>query len=200
MWGRAGRRGRGLAVYVAGEDALDQFFCRHPDEFLSRPVEAAILDPESPEIYAEHLICAAHEAPLTEADEPILGAGMAPRTRRAHRGGISARAGEGLCSEPGRRLSGGARRAPVGVGGQLRADRRELRRAPRHDRGGAGVRHRARGGDLPAPGALVPGPRAGPQRSPRAARAVHRRLLHADQAREHDLHRAPASSSARCSA
>ncbi|MDX6682934.1 MAG: box helicase protein, partial [Solirubrobacteraceae bacterium] len=28
MWGRAGRRGRGLAVYVAGEDALDQFFCR----------------------------------------------------------------------------------------------------------------------------------------------------------------------------
>ena len=37
MWGRAGRRGRGLAVYVAGEDALDQFFCRHPDEFLERP-------------------------------------------------------------------------------------------------------------------------------------------------------------------
>ena len=35
MWGRAGRRGRGLAVYVAGEDALDQFFCRHPDEFLA---------------------------------------------------------------------------------------------------------------------------------------------------------------------
>src|SRR5215218_6766454 len=45
MWGRAGRRGRGLAVYVAGEDALDQFFCRHPDEFLDRPVENAILDP-----------------------------------------------------------------------------------------------------------------------------------------------------------
>src|SRR5262249_53105229 len=47
MWGRAGRRGRGLAVYVAGEDALDQFFCRHPDDFLNRPVEAAILDHES---------------------------------------------------------------------------------------------------------------------------------------------------------
>ena len=30
MWGRAGRRQRGLAVYVAGQDALDQFFCRHP--------------------------------------------------------------------------------------------------------------------------------------------------------------------------
>jgi DEAD/DEAH box helicase domain-containing protein len=74
MWGRAGRRGRGLAVYIAGEDALDQFFCRHPDDFLSRPVEAAILDPGSSEIYAEHLLCAAHEAPLSEADEPTLGA------------------------------------------------------------------------------------------------------------------------------
>jgi DEAD/DEAH box helicase domain-containing protein len=53
MWGRAGRRGRGLAVYIAGEDALDQFFCRHPTEFLAKPVEAAILDPQSPEILAE---------------------------------------------------------------------------------------------------------------------------------------------------
>jgi DEAD/DEAH box helicase domain-containing protein len=41
-------RERGLAVYVAGEDALDQFFARHPEEFLERPVEAAILDHESP--------------------------------------------------------------------------------------------------------------------------------------------------------
>jgi DEAD/DEAH box helicase domain-containing protein len=73
MWGRAGRRGRGLAVYIAGEDALDQFFCRHPDEFLQRPVESAILDPHSPEIYAEHLLCAAHEAPLSATDEEILG-------------------------------------------------------------------------------------------------------------------------------
>jgi DEAD/DEAH box helicase domain-containing protein len=73
MWGRAGRRGRGLAVYVAGEDALDQFFCRHPSEFVGRAVEAAILDPHSPEIYAEHLLCAAHEAPLTDSDAPILG-------------------------------------------------------------------------------------------------------------------------------
>ncbi len=75
MWGRAGRRGRGLALYVAGEDALDQFFCRHPEEFLTRPVEAAILDAHSPEIYGEHLICAAHEAPLTDEDEPFLGSG-----------------------------------------------------------------------------------------------------------------------------
>jgi DEAD/DEAH box helicase domain-containing protein len=74
MWGRAGRRDRGLAVYIAGEDALDQFFCRHPDEFLARPVEAAILDPFNPEIHREHLLCAAHEAPLTEPDAATLNA------------------------------------------------------------------------------------------------------------------------------
>ncbi|HEY2768531.1 MAG TPA: DEAD/DEAH box helicase [Solirubrobacteraceae bacterium] len=73
MWGRAGRRGRGLAVYVAGEDALDQFFCRHPDEFLQRPVEAAILDHESPQIYLSHLLCAAFEGPLGSEDAEYLG-------------------------------------------------------------------------------------------------------------------------------
>jgi DEAD/DEAH box helicase domain-containing protein len=78
MWGRAGRssverRGRGLAVYVAGEDALDQFFCRHPEEFLQRPVEAAILDHESPLIYRQHLLCSAHEGPLSHDDAEFLG-------------------------------------------------------------------------------------------------------------------------------
>lgn len=74
MWGRAGRRGRGLAIYVAGEDALDQFFCRHPDEFLERPVEAAILDPDNEQLYATHLLCAAHEGPLSYEDEHLFGA------------------------------------------------------------------------------------------------------------------------------
>ena len=73
MWGRAGRRGQGLAVYIAGEDALDQFFCRHPDEFLERPVEAAILDHENPSIHLAHLLCAAFEGPLSGADAEILG-------------------------------------------------------------------------------------------------------------------------------
>jgi DEAD/DEAH box helicase domain-containing protein len=73
MWGRAGRRGRGLALFLAGEDALDQFFCRHPDEFLERPVEAAILDHESPLIYRQHVLCAAHEGPLSREDGEFLG-------------------------------------------------------------------------------------------------------------------------------
>ena len=73
MWGRAGRRGTGLALYVAGDDALDQFFCRHPNEFLERPVEAAILDHTSEEIHLAHLAAAAYELPLTGEDADVFG-------------------------------------------------------------------------------------------------------------------------------
>ena len=73
MWGRAGRRRTGLAVYVAGADALDQFFCRHPEEFLDRPVESAILDHESEEIHLAHLCAAAYELPLSPGDEEFFG-------------------------------------------------------------------------------------------------------------------------------
>ena len=64
MWGRAGRRSEGIALYVAGEDALDQFFCRHPEEFLARPVEAAILDHANERVQTQHVLAAAYEAPL----------------------------------------------------------------------------------------------------------------------------------------
>ena len=83
QWGRAGRRGRGLAVYVAGEDALDQFFCRHPDEFLDRPVENAILDHENEQIHAAHILCAAHEGPLVPTDGEYLGAALEDDRRAA---------------------------------------------------------------------------------------------------------------------
>ncbi|TMK58534.1 MAG: DEAD/DEAH box helicase [Actinobacteria bacterium] len=82
MWGRAGRRRLGLAVYVAGQDALDQFFCRHPEEFLGRPVEAAILDHGNEQIASRHLVAAAYELPLTPEDEEIFGEGWVERTER----------------------------------------------------------------------------------------------------------------------
>jgi DEAD/DEAH box helicase domain-containing protein len=91
MWGRAGRRGRGLAVYVAGEDALDQFFCRHPDEFLTRPVEAAILDHESEQIHAAHLLCAAHEGPLAPGDSGVLGPHWQEHAERLESAGLLVR-------------------------------------------------------------------------------------------------------------
>ena len=73
MWGRAGRRRTGLAMYVAGDDALDQFFCRHPDLFLERSVESAILDHESEDIHLPHLVAAAYELPLSDDDADTLG-------------------------------------------------------------------------------------------------------------------------------
>jgi DEAD/DEAH box helicase domain-containing protein len=108
MWGRAGRRGRGLAVYVAGEDALDQFFCRHPDDFLERPVEAAILDHESPLIFRRHLLCAAHEGPLSGRDAEFLGPRWEGHAEvlqsagelRRRAGGVGSAASDGARSAP----------------------------------------------------------------------------------------------------
>jgi DEAD/DEAH box helicase domain-containing protein len=73
QWGRAGRRSHGLAVLVASEDALDQFFMREPRALLGRRVEAAILDPANPRVLDGHVRAAAFEAPLDERDGPVLG-------------------------------------------------------------------------------------------------------------------------------
>jgi DEAD/DEAH box helicase domain-containing protein len=92
QWGRAGRRGRGLAVLVAGEDALDQYFMREPESLLGRRVEAAMLDPDNPRVLDGHLLCAAFEAPLGTEDGETLGeaamarAAQLPELRRTRAG------------------------------------------------------------------------------------------------------------------
>ncbi len=96
MWGRAGRRRPGLAVYIAGPDGLDQYFCRHPAEFLERPVEAAILDHRSPEIAAQHMLAAAFELPITNEDERWFGDQLEPSTTAMLNRGELRRAGKGL--------------------------------------------------------------------------------------------------------
>jgi DEAD/DEAH box helicase domain-containing protein len=73
QWGRAGRRGHGLAVLVASEDALDQYFMREPETLLGRRVEAAILDHRNPRVLDGHVRTAAFEAPLDDADREVLG-------------------------------------------------------------------------------------------------------------------------------
>ena len=96
MWGRAGRKRKGLAIYIAGQDALDQYFCRHPDEFLGRPVEAAILDHRSTEIAAQHLVAAAYEMPLTAEDGDLFGPDLERSTGPLVTSGELRRAGQGL--------------------------------------------------------------------------------------------------------
>ena len=73
QWGRAGRRSAGLAVLVASEDALDQFFMREPEALMGRRVEAAILDHANPRILDGHVLAAAFEGPLDEGDRVTLG-------------------------------------------------------------------------------------------------------------------------------
>ena len=92
QWGRAGRRGHGLAVLVASEDALDQYFMREPETLLRRRVEAAILDHENDRVLDGHVRAAAFEAPLDEQDTRprragARASGRAPRAR-AHEGGL----------------------------------------------------------------------------------------------------------------
>ncbi len=73
QWGRAGRREHGLAVLVASEDALDQYFMREPETLLGRSVEAAILDHTNPRVLDGHVRAAAFEAPVDDADRETLG-------------------------------------------------------------------------------------------------------------------------------
>jgi DEAD/DEAH box helicase domain-containing protein len=92
QWGRAGRRERGLAVLIASDDALDQFFAREPEALLCRNVEAAILDHANPRILDPHVLSAAFEAPVDDADAETLGpealarAAMLPELERTSAG------------------------------------------------------------------------------------------------------------------
>jgi DEAD/DEAH box helicase domain-containing protein len=83
QWGRAGRRGRGLAALVATDDALDQYFMREPEMLLNRNVEAAILDHENPRVLDGHVASAAFEAPIDDRDAAVLG-GEALRRAAQH--------------------------------------------------------------------------------------------------------------------
>jgi DEAD/DEAH box helicase domain-containing protein len=94
QWGRAGRRGHGLAVLVASEDALDQYFMREPETLLGRRVEAAILDHANPRVLDGHVAAAAFEAPVDDDDRATLGdealerAAHVPELRHTPRGWV----------------------------------------------------------------------------------------------------------------
>jgi DEAD/DEAH box helicase domain-containing protein len=73
--GRAGRRTQGsLVMLVARDDPLDTYLVNHPQALLGRPVEATITDPHNPHVLGPHLLCAALENPLTDAEVHAFGA------------------------------------------------------------------------------------------------------------------------------
>ena len=88
QWGRAGRgKGESLGIFVAGNDALEQFFMRRPRELLERDVEAATTDFANPYIFGRHLVAAAYEAPLVPDDAAFFGPDMEKTADRLARDG-----------------------------------------------------------------------------------------------------------------
>ena len=76
--GRVGRSGQDSAlVLIAGEDALDQYFMRNPQDFIGREPESAVVNPFNKQIMAQHLVCAAAELTL-RTEEQLLNEENAP--------------------------------------------------------------------------------------------------------------------------
>ncbi|YAL84647.1 DEAD/DEAH box helicase [Dermacoccaceae bacterium W4C1] len=87
--GRAGRAGSSsLAVLVADDDPMDTYLVHHPERVFGAPVEAAVLDPHNPYVLAPHLVAAAAEAPLTEADEAWFGPQTVPLAQTLTQRGV----------------------------------------------------------------------------------------------------------------
>ncbi|CAB4281068.1 unnamed protein product [Prunus armeniaca] len=76
--GRAGRRDRpSLAVFVAFEGPLDQYFMKYPKKLFGSPIECCHVDAKNQQVLAQQLVCAAHEYPLTLSyDEKFFGSGL----------------------------------------------------------------------------------------------------------------------------
>lgn len=79
LWQQAGRGGRrdrsSLAIYVAFGGPLDQYFMKNPRKLFDRPIECCHIDSQNKQVLEQHLVCAAHEHPLSvQNDEQYFGA------------------------------------------------------------------------------------------------------------------------------
>ncbi|MBE6508812.1 MAG: DEAD/DEAH box helicase [Methanobrevibacter sp.] len=67
-WQQSGRAGRSnqksIAILIAFENQLDQYFMNNPKFFFDKPHENAIIDLSNPILQEAHLLCAAKELPL----------------------------------------------------------------------------------------------------------------------------------------
>ncbi len=77
LWQQIGRAGRAtdesLAVVIAGENQMDQWFVKHPNQLFDRPPEPAVINLTNPHIMDPHLCCAAYESPLVPTDGWLVG-------------------------------------------------------------------------------------------------------------------------------
>ncbi|PNT74786.1 hypothetical protein BRADI_1g21914v3 [Brachypodium distachyon] len=81
LWQQAGRSGRrakqSLAIYVAFEGPLDQYFMKFPHKLFGKPIEHCQVDSHNPKVLEQHLACAAFEHPIClQYDENHFGSNL----------------------------------------------------------------------------------------------------------------------------
>lgn len=73
LWQRAGRSGRrgtdSLIIMIAGNDALDQYYVKHPQKLYESAFENVVLDTENENVNKAHIKCAAYEKPISVDEE-----------------------------------------------------------------------------------------------------------------------------------
>lgn len=96
--GRAGRNGKeSIAILVARQDPLDQYFMHHPNDFFSRPSEHIVIDTGNPYIVSGHILCAAAELPLhPDTDGEFFGASFPDFSRELVGAGLLRETPRGL--------------------------------------------------------------------------------------------------------
>ncbi|QXO95869.1 DEAD/DEAH box helicase [Methanospirillum purgamenti] len=77
FWQQAGRSGRrnkpSLAIMICHDNALEQFFLTHPEDFFTKKPEDAVIDLNNKKIFCGHLLCASDEYPITSNDNTFFG-------------------------------------------------------------------------------------------------------------------------------
>ncbi|KAG2638265.1 hypothetical protein PVAP13_2NG582100 [Panicum virgatum] len=81
LWQQAGRSGRrakeSLAIYVAFEGPLDQYFMKFPHKLFDKPIEHCHVDSRNLKVLGQQLACAAYEHPLClKYDEHYFGSSL----------------------------------------------------------------------------------------------------------------------------
>ncbi|MBS1727151.1 MAG: DEAD/DEAH box helicase [Armatimonadetes bacterium] len=77
FWQQIGRAGRGtkdsLALYIAGDNPLEQYLLDNPEKLLNGRNEAVTIQPANPNILGPQLLCAAYERPLAPSECDLFG-------------------------------------------------------------------------------------------------------------------------------
>ena len=184
-----GRRRRGLAVYVAGAGRARPVLLPPPRRV---PGAAGRGGDPRPRQRADRLAPPGRGGLRAAADR---------RRRRGLRAGLAGAggaAGERRGAAPRRRAAAAAQQrvrrledpAALGLGRLGRGDRARLGRDARPGRGGARLHDDPPGRDLPPPRPLIRGRAARRRRPPRDRLPLRRRLVHAAEEGDRDLHRA----------